>query len=391
MVNRYGIGSLMRNGPAPGRAGLSALGQKAHVADREMVLPNMAMRRDPSLREHAMRSMARMGRNPAQYVVGSGRNSRNPTTGAMEYADMFYDPNAGGWVTGTGAPIDFSASNDSFANTGTADASSPFSQTAPYPSAADRAAVAAFVQNRDTSGRDYSGSTLNNDPVERAKYYEATTPTAPEEPAPVYQQPEAGPPKFYPPQPGTPKTYGGNTSTYAMDTEPALPSLSPSTPEPTLADVQAAPQQQQAAPDFSPWNSPQTYDQWRDTRNPSGKGVQNTLYGQTTGAGVALQPMTMGDSGGMGQMPVGNPVPWSIPGTALGFGAANTGTDPSILNNGYQNAMTQNYGSFMPNALAGLFGGNQNGGIAFSGQGQQPFGQQYGGTGTADFPSLFRY
>ena len=355
MVNRYGIGSLMRNGPAPGRAGLSALGQRAHVADREMVLPNHAMRRDPSLREHAMRSMARMGRNPAQYVVGSGRNSRNPTTGAMEYADMFYDPNAGGWVTGTGAPIDFAASQDSYANTGTVD---PNAWQAPAPGTA----------------KVYNGN---------------TSPFAPEEPAPVYQQPEAGTPKFYPPQPGTPKTYGGNTSTYAMDTEPALPSLS--TTEPTLADVQvqAAPQQQ--APDFSPWNSPQTYDQWRDTRNPSGKGVQNTLYGQTTGAGVALQPMTMGDSGGMGQMPVGNLTPWSIPGTSLGFGAENTGTDPSILNNGYQNAMTQNYGSFMPNALAGLFGGNQNGGIAFSGQGQQPFGQQYGGTGTADFPSLFRY
>lgn len=349
-MTRNGIGTLIRNGPAPGRAGIS------HLARNEMVVPNAAMQRDPSLRRHAMMSMARMGRDPAQYVVGSGRNSRNPRTGAAEYADMYYDPNAGGWVSGTGAPIDFSASQDSYANTGTVD---PNAWQAPAPGTA----------------KTYNGG---------------ASPFGPSEP-PAYVQPEAGTPRYYPsapaptvPEPGTPKFYPSAT-------------MEQTTTQPTLAEVQAPQQQvQQQTQDFSPWNAPQTYDQWRDTRNPAGKNVQNTLFGQTTGAGYSLPstPLTMGADQYAGQMPVGNPVPWSIPGTALGFGAENTGTDPSILNNGYQSNINSaaGYGSFMPNALAGLFGGgNQNGGIAFSGASGQPYGQPYGGTGAGDFRAPFRY
>jgi len=61
--------------------------------------------------------MAQAGLDPRQYVVGSSQNSRNPQTGAPEFADLAYVN--GQWVNaGTGQAADFSQDQNSFASTG---------------------------------------------------------------------------------------------------------------------------------------------------------------------------------------------------------------------------------------------------------------------------------
>ena len=331
MLNRAGIGSLMRAGPAPGRAGLS------HLARGEAVIPNAAMQADPMLRQRAMMAMASRGRNPSQFTVGN-RNLRNPSTGMPMFADLVYVD--GQYVdASTGRPADFSGGTG-FADTG---------YVAPAPGT--------------------------------SKYY----PGLPTTPDTGYTDPSGG--KYYPPS-------GEKTYPFVETTtpQPAGQKYYPSAP----VSEPLAPQQniQDQAADFSSFNSPQTYDQWRQSRNPSGKGMENTLFGQTqtagsdggvSGAGMQMPNVLAG------QMPIGSQ--WGTPGTALGFGRENTANDPSILRSGYNDL------SLSPSIYAGAFGGTgmlgNASGIAFSGQsplmpGQSGQQKQYGAA-PYGFNSAFQY
>lgn len=350
MMQRAGIGSLMRAGPAPGRAGLSHLGRG------EVVLPNAAMNADPALRQRAMRSMAMQGRNPSQYTVG-GQNSRNPMTGRPEFADMIYTEN--GWVDpSTGQAMDFGGGND-FANSGTYQGGAPRVDGA-RPEAPSRAS--AYV---GPTGGGYAPGALDSEMAGYNSYNETAYPA---------QQP------LTPPAPLIPNM-GGGGSMNGMQ---------------ALAPPASAPQQNAdpSAPDFGSFSAPQSYDEWRMSRNPGGKGVPNTLFGQTQAAGadggVTGQGMQMPNVMA-GQMPVPGQQ-WGTPGTALGFARDNTANDPSILKSGYSDI------SLSPSVYSGAFGGQggfaPQSGIAFSGQGAGGgYGQQQNpqAAGNFGFGNAFRY
>lgn len=357
MPNRAGIGSLMRAGPAPGRAGLS------HLARGEAVIPNAAMQADPALRQRAMMAMASRGRNPAQFTVGR-QNLRNPSTGMPMFADLVYVD--GQYVdASTGQPANFGGGN-SAANTGTfapppAGTPKQYGSTEPFndtmiggglTGTGDKMATIGNVVSNLSSAIEYA----DNGYVEPTgpKYM---PPTGPKTPGTIYNSP-------------------GADSGYA----PANQGYAP-------------PPQDQA--DFASFSAPQTYDQWSQSRNPTGKNIPNTLFGQT---------QTAGSDGGMsgagmqmpnvlaGQMPVAGSS-WGTPGTALGFGRENTANDPSILRSGYNDL------SLSPSIYSNAFGGaagmmGQQSGIAFSGQnpmtgGQNTSPKQYGGN--FGFNSAFRY
>lgn len=73
-----------------GRAGDTEVG---HLTPGEVVVPKRVWEADPGLQHRAMAAMARAGMNPAQYIVGHPENSRNPRTGAREFAaQMVSDP-----------------------------------------------------------------------------------------------------------------------------------------------------------------------------------------------------------------------------------------------------------------------------------------------------------
>ena len=91
-----------------GRMGDTEIG---HLTAGEVVLPKKVWQNDPSLATHATMAMAQAGLDPQQYVVGSSRNSRNPKTGAREFALQYTDQ---GWIdpaAGYNSPIDFSTYN----------------------------------------------------------------------------------------------------------------------------------------------------------------------------------------------------------------------------------------------------------------------------------------
>ena len=346
MMQRAGIGSLMRAGPAPGRAGLSHLGRG------EVVLPNAAMNADPALRQRAMRSMAMQGRNPSQYTVG-GMNSRNPMTGRPEFADMIYTEN--GWVDpSTGQAMDFGGGND-FANSGTVE---PTNWGALYSS------VATGTDGASQAARDMIQRNTLADPTLLPEMNAQTGLDW----SGIAQPPVGG---------GTNPLFGGGGAPNQM------------TPTPT------APQQNadSSAPDFGSFSAPQTYDEWRMSRNPGGKAVPNTLFGQTQTAGsdggVTGQGMQMPNVMA-GQMPVPGQQ-WGTPGTALGFARDNTANDPSILKSGYSDI------SLSPSVYSGAFGGAgfaPQSGIAFSGQGAGGgYGQQQNpqAAGNFGFGNAFRY
>jgi hypothetical protein len=345
MMNRAaGIGSLMRAGPAPGRAGLS------HLARGEAVIPNAAMNADPSLRQRAMMAMASRGRNPSQFTVGQ-RNLRNPSTGMPMFADLVYVD--GQYVdASTGQPASFSGG--SYADTG-------------------------YVGPAPGTPKQF-GTVM---PYVDETYVPPTGPKAwgDVEPSPVMPTgpKEWGTVDATPVTPTGPKSWG---STSAVEEAPTyVPLPSPEAPPPSL--------------DFSAFTAPQTYEQWQQTRNPSGKNVPNTLFGQTQTAGGNAGFST----GGMempnvlaGQMPVAG-ASWGTPGTALGFGRENTANDPSILRSGYNDL------SLSPSIYSAAFGANglmgQQSGIAFSGQNPMTGGQngqqnQYG-TPYGAFNTAFRY
>ena len=374
MIHRAGIGNLMRAGPAPGRAGLSHLGRG------EVVLPNAAMNADPALRQRAMRSMAMQGRNPSQYTVG-GQNSRNPMTGAREFADMIYTEN--GWVDpSTGQAMDFGGGND-FANSGT-----NYNGPANFDPVTGQTRVVSFGGLPTMRGReigdvvDFADRTPESQGFVTGFNAMANPGVGLDQLAQPFRQAQqqgatATPDMALYPMGGTNPLFGGGGAPNQM------------TPTPT------APQQNadSSAPDFGSFSAPQSYDEWRMSRNPGGKGVPNTLFGQTQTAGadggVTGQGMQMPNVMA-GQMPVPGQQ-WGTPGTALGFARDNTANDPSILKSGYSDI------SLSPSVYSGAFGGAgfaPQSGIAFSGQGAGGgYGQQQNpqAAGNFGFGNAFRY
>lgn len=358
-MSRAGIGSLMRAGPAPGRAGLS------HLARGEAVIPNAAMQADPMLRQRAMMAMASRGRNPMQYTVGQ-QNMRNPSTGAPMYADIVYVD--GQYVdASTGQPADFGGGENSVANIGTF---APPAAGTPkqYGTVMENDTMFIGAPSSGPSKLDTIGNVMSN------------LSTAIEQADSGYTAPTG--PKYMPPTGGkTPGTIYSGVSDPVVDAPVFVPLPSPE-PEPPS--------------DFPSFSTPQTYDQWSQTRNPSGKNMPNTLFGQTQAGGADSGFNT----GGMqmpnvlaGQIPVPG-AQWGTPGTALGFGRENTANDPSVLRSGYNDS------SLSQSIYSGAFGGlpgmvGQQSGIAFSGQnpmtggGQSNQQKQYGGN--FGFNSAFRY
>ena len=108
------MGKSVRALAKKGRAGDTEV---AHLTPGEVVVPKRVWEADPGLRAQASMAMQQAGLDPSRYVVGSSRNSRNPRTGAREFADLAYVN--GQWVnSGTGQAADFSQDQNSFANTG---------------------------------------------------------------------------------------------------------------------------------------------------------------------------------------------------------------------------------------------------------------------------------
>lgn len=81
-----------------GLAALAGMGRNGdtevgHLTPGEVVVPKRVMAADPGLQRHTASVMAQAGLDPARYVVGHPRNSRNPRTGAREFAaQMVSDP-----------------------------------------------------------------------------------------------------------------------------------------------------------------------------------------------------------------------------------------------------------------------------------------------------------
>ena len=57
----------------------------AHVATGETIVPMEVFDKNPELRDQVFASMAKLGINPAEYIVGSNLNSINPITGQPEF------------------------------------------------------------------------------------------------------------------------------------------------------------------------------------------------------------------------------------------------------------------------------------------------------------------
>ena len=57
----------------------------AHVATGETIIPMEVFEKNPELRDEVFASMAKLGINPAEYIVGSNLNSINPVTGQPEF------------------------------------------------------------------------------------------------------------------------------------------------------------------------------------------------------------------------------------------------------------------------------------------------------------------
>lgn len=323
MMNRAGLSALL--GGAPRHGGL------AHLARGETVLPSRALTMDPSLRRHAMASMARQGRDPMRYTVGAG-SMRNPASGLSQFADLIYTDQ--GYVdAATGMPADFSGSG--YADTGY---TAPAAGTSKY----------------------YPGLPVVDDG------YTAPTggKTYPFVETPAYTAPTG--PKIYP-----------------GPSVPAVEQAVTPVPQPEAQQVQQQPQT------YDEWAAPNTYEAWRNTRNPQGKGFQDQLYGQAVGAGagMAIDPQQQLAPNVLGtQIPVPMQTQWSTPGTALGFASDNTSDTPSILNSGYQQAVMMPYGSG-----AGAGWGAPGGGIGGAGIGQQNGQRAAGSRQPPNFQAAFQY
>lgn len=130
-VRDHNAPTMGKSVQAMARKGRAGDTEVAHLTPGEVVVPKRVWQADPGLRRHASMAMQQAGLDPSQYVVGSSRNSRNPQTGAREFADLAYVN--GQWVnSGTGQAADFGADQNSFANTGTY-SSQPQPQPQPTP------------------------------------------------------------------------------------------------------------------------------------------------------------------------------------------------------------------------------------------------------------------
>lgn len=334
MMNRAGLSALI--GGAPRRGGL------AHLAQGETVLPSRAMAMDPSLRHHAMSSMARQGRDPMQYTMGA-RNMRNPDSGLSMFADLIYTDQ--GWVSAdTGQAADFTSNQNSAANTGT---------FVPPPTGTPK--QFGSVMENDTM---FFGEPSPNDKLLTIGNVMDNLSTALEQADNGYVQPTG--PKYMPPSgPKTPGTIYSTIETAAPPEAPTfVPLPSPEPPPPTLDE----------------WQNPGTYDAWRANRNPQGKNVSNQFYGNAIGAGQnmgidaqqQIAPNVIG-----AQMPVPMQGQWGAPGTALGFASDNNSDNPSILNSGYQQAVAMPYGAVQGAGWGGQGGGIGNGPGGAGGAGRQ--------------------
>ena len=136
-VRDHNAPSMGKSVQAMARKGRAGDTEAGHLTKGEVVVPKRVWEADPGLQQRAMSAMMQAGLNPAQYIVGHPANSRNPQTGAREFADLAYVN--GQWVnSGTGQAADFSQDQNSFANSGTY-SSQP--QAAPRPGNAMSAAA----------------------------------------------------------------------------------------------------------------------------------------------------------------------------------------------------------------------------------------------------------
>lgn len=363
MMNRAGLSALI--GGAPRRGGL------AHLARGETVIPSRAMAMDPSLRQHAMSSMARQGRDPMQYTVGA-RNLRNPSSGLSQFADLIYTEN--GYVdAATGQAADFSGGNE-FANSGT-----NYNGSANYDPVTGSVRVASFGGLSSSRGREIGDVIQFGDmtPEQQAFYS-----------APVGSIGAPGSTLNEMAQPFRDAQQQGITGDPSMSLNPIsgfnpVYGLSgPGTPQlPQYADVQ---QQAGPQPTYDQWQNPGTFDAWRAGRNPQGKGVQDQLYGQAMAAGTSMgigqqpgSPNVLGT-----QIPTQSSMQWGTPGTALGFATDNANSQPSILNSGYQ---TPAYAGGAGPGWGGQGGGIGSPGISGGG------GQQQGQRRQPNLQAAFQY
>ena len=135
------MGKSVRDMAKKGRFGDNTVG---HLTPGEVVVPRGVWEADPALRQHASQAMMQAGLDPAQYVVGHPKNSRNPKTGAREFAaQMVSDP-----VNGTywWDP-----------STGTASSAPPQESAPPQNNSASAMSAAAPQDNRNW------GSSANQD------------------------------------------------------------------------------------------------------------------------------------------------------------------------------------------------------------------------------------
>jgi hypothetical protein len=326
MMNRSGLSGLLNGARPQPSQGL------AHFARGETIVPRQMMDMDPSLRRHAMQSMAMQGRDPQRYQVGGG-SGVNPMTGRREFADLVYSDQ--GWIDPTtGQNADFSAP--------------PANPYSPQPAAGaydphegkpQGQSVAGGIQGRIDAQFGPGGAP--DQYLERAPRYDGLRPAAPTrdryintggiyDGAAGYSQPSAA------------NNFNNGVS---IADQPGLDAY----------------EQQPAAPSLDGWQNPATYDAWRANRNPQGKGVAEQYYGQAVDQGTQMGLGALVQT--TGQMPAYSSAGWGTPGVALGDAIDNSADKVSILNSGYnQGSMLDAYG-----ALAGAGWGNANGGISGAG------------------------
>lgn len=337
MMNRSGLSGLLNGARPQPSQGL------AHFARGETIVPRQMMDMDPSLRRHAMQSMAMQGRDPQRYQVGGG-SGVNPMTGRREFADLVYSDQ--GWIDPTtGQNADFSAPSPTYgAGMPNVDQTTGDFRVGSFggmTSVAGRQIGDVIAYEDQTPEMQAGVQAFSDQYLERAPRYDGLRPAAPTrdryintggiyDGAAGYSQPSAA------------NNFNNGVS---IADQPGLDAY----------------EQQPAAPSLDGWQNPATYDAWRANRNPQGEGVAEQYYGQAVDQGTQMGLGALVQT--TGQMPAYSSAGWGTPGVALGDAIDNSADKVSILNSGYnQGSMLDAYG-----ALAGAGWGNANGGISGAG------------------------